>query len=207
MLAMNTSHLLHGAAHCLDARHSALEEIRKEPNLKKIFDGYSRKTKGLGLQSQLRGDVSKIKEETFRDWLRTLAGQFVPHEQETSIAATWDLLGPQLGFAPQGTLFPNLHIASYLQAQNRHDVLVSLDSFLQPRDSNGNYRGNYTDDRLIDNIGFSINALTNPLVQLKTIDKLASDIFGPLVVTFDDSNPLTKALLVRFGYITNRPPN
>ena len=204
MLAMNTSHLLHGAAHCLDARHSALEEIRKEPNLKKIFDGYSRKTKGLGLQSQLRGDVSKIKEETFRDWLRTLAGQFVPNEQETSIAATWDRLGPELGFAPQGTIYGNMHIATYIMNNN---VRVSLDSFLQPKNSNGNYGGNYTDDRLIDNIGFSINALTNPLVQLKTIDKLASDIFGPLVVTFDESNPLTKALLVRFGYITNRPPN
>jgi hypothetical protein len=205
MLAMNTPNLLHGGVHCLDARHSALDEIRKEPNLKKIFDGYSRKTKGLGLQSQLRGEISKIKEEKFTNWLRTLAGQFAPNEQETSIAATWDRLGPQLGFHPQGTPFGAMHLETYI---NNHLVRVSLDSFLQQKNLNGGYGGDYTVEYLIQNIGFSVGALQQgSLAQLKTIDNLARGIFGPLVATFDGTNPLTRALLVRFGYITNVPPN
>ncbi|MBI2602444.1 MAG: hypothetical protein HYW48_05245 [Deltaproteobacteria bacterium] len=169
--------LLHGGAHCPDAKRDAVDAIFRGWIPQQALQELRAQVLGTGLNAQLRAFIRSMKEQYLGRWInRKIERDRLNNEQASFFPATWDSMAPHLGLEPMG-------------AYEAMSLDMDIREFFRPDGGN-----------------FTPVSITQEFVASPLYGALVEAVFGPIMQLSSAqplNHPLPYAILLRFGYLSH----
>ena len=130
-------YILHGAAHCADAKRNAVDRLFAAlcPNIEESLQDERNEILGDSVFLKLRSELAPVKQKYFNDWLLKLVRNN-GGDANTSFASTWDASCEHFGIDKLGAAYgPGFVLPQF----RGHEVQQTRASFFEDGDNNGKY--------------------------------------------------------------------